>query len=152
MRKLMITALLTGQSLSAAVPATAAEIYEPQASGQRQFGAFAGARLRVPLGGGKEGAHAGLAFTNIRVDAFGNRRFSKGMEFGFAGDETLRLSLAGQPMQAKKLAFLPGTPGPQGRKAGVSTTGWIAIGVGVVAVGALAYAAWFVSEMNEPHD
>lgn len=139
MKKLVIAALLVGQGMSAAAPATAAEIYDPQASSQRQFGAFAGTRVRIPLGGGVEKAHAGFAFTNMRVDASGARRFSKGLELGFAGDQTLRVSVAGQPLQSETLALTSGTRVPEGRKAGVSTIGWVAIGVGATAllVGAL---------------
>ena len=46
----------------------------------------------------------------------------------------------------------PGGGAPAGKKAGVSTLGYVAIGAGVVVVATLAVGVWFVSEMNEPHD
>ena len=87
----------------------------------------------MPLGGpASERPQAGLALTSSLRSADGTRtRFAKGVEFGFAGDETPRLSLSGVPVS--RLA--EGRPGPDGRKMGVSTLGWVAIGVGVLAAG-----------------
>jgi hypothetical protein len=94
--------------------------------------AFAGARLRVPLGGGKEKPQAGLALTSaLRSGATGEIRFAKGAELGFAGNGSkLRLTLAGTPVSQ----LAQGGRAPEGRKQGVSTLGWVAIGVGFVAV------------------
>ena len=123
-------------------PAAAAELAADGASPSR-VGSFAGARLRVPLGAGGGKAHAGLAFTATqRSGDIGMLRFSKGMELGFAGDDKVRLSLGGRPVSQ----LAQGREGPRGRKLGVSTLGWVGIGVAVVAV---AGAVWFVDAMED---
>ena len=148
MKFIAMGALAAAQIALAAQPAAAAEL-QREVSGPTQVGSFVGARLRVPLGATREKAHAGLAFTATqRAGETGALRFSKGMELGFAGDDKVRLSLAGKPVS--QLRHSRGAP--TGGKAGVSTLGWVGIGVGVVVVVAVAAGAWFVSEMNEPHD
>ena len=131
MKLLLLAAALSGAVLSAASPALAADIDDGRTAGPAAFGAFAGARLRVPLGG-REGPKAGLALTNIRVDGSGARRFSRGVELGFEGADKLQLSIAGQ--RVDRLGMQPGGRSPEGQKLGVSTVGWVAIGVGVAAV------------------
>ena len=150
MRKLLIAGLVAGaQVLPTAQPAMAAELHQDRAGMPNQVSAFAGARLRVPLGGGREKPQAGLALTSaLRGGATGELRFAKGAELGFSGDEKLRLSLAGRPVSQLR----PGRGAPAGGKAGVSTLGYVAIGVGAVVVVTLAAGVWFVHEMNEPHD
>lgn len=125
MKLILAAALCAVQTVSAA-PAFAAD------GGAPQMGAFGGARLRVPLGGGSEKPQAGLAFTStLRSGPTGELRFAKGAEFGFSGDApALELTLAGTP--ASRLA--EGRSAPDGSKLGVSTLGWVAIGVGVMAV------------------
>ena len=132
MRKLLIAGLVAGQIVAAAQPAMAAELHQDRAGTPNQVAAFAGARLRVPLGGGREKPQAGLALTStLRSGATGELRFARGAELGFSGGESaVRLTLAGTPVS--RLAR--GGRGPDGRKLGVSTVGWVAIGVGVVAV------------------
>jgi hypothetical protein len=67
-------------------------------------------------------------------------RFGEGLEFGVSGDDKVGLSFA-------PLARLSeGKAGPNGRKAGVSTIGWVAIGVGTVAVVVLGAYALCASE------
>jgi hypothetical protein len=127
MRKLLIAGLVAAaQVLPAAQPAAAAELHQDRTATASQVSAFAGARLRVPLGGGREKAQAGLALTStLRNGPTGELRFAKGAELGFSGgDSKLGLSLAGRPVS--RLAA--GGPGPEGRKHGFSTAGWIAIG------------------------
>ena len=150
MRRLLIAGLVAAaQILPAAQPAMAAELHRDGAAMPNQVSAFAGARLRVPIGGGREKPQAGLALTStLRGGATGELRFAKGAEFGFSGDEKVRLSLAGRPVSQ----LASGGKAGDGRKLGVSTLGYVAIGVGVVAVVTLAAGAWFVHEMNEPHD
>jgi hypothetical protein len=128
----------------AALPASAAELPSDRAAAHSQVGTFAGARLRVPLGGGREKARAGLALTStLRSDATGELRFARGAELGFAsGDSAIRLTLAGTPVS--RLA--QGGDGPSGRKQGVSTLGWIAIGVGAALVIVVAAAAACVND------
>jgi hypothetical protein len=103
------------------------------------MGTFARARLRVPLGGDKEKARAGLALTStIRSASTGELRMSRGLELGVSSDRKLGVALQGKPVS--RLA--PGREGPQGPRMGMSTVGWVAIGVGVTLVAAfLAYGA-----------
>ena len=133
MRKMLIAGLVAAaQVLPAAQPAMAAELNQDRTAAPGQVSAFAGARLRVPLGGGREKPRVGLALTStLRSGATGELRFAKGAELGFSGgDSKLDLSLAGRPVS--KLAG--GRPGPEGRKQGFSTAGWIAVGASAVII------------------
>jgi hypothetical protein len=126
MRKALIAGLVAAaQVLPAAQPAAAAELDQDRTPAATQVSAFAGARLRVPLGG-REKPKAGLALTStLRSGGTGELRFAKGAELGFTGREPkLGLSIGGQPIS--RLAA--GRPGPGGRKQGFSTLGWVAIG------------------------
>lgn len=148
MKKLTIGALLAAQVPGAVQPAAAADLVERD---RPQIGAFAGARLRIPLGGAREERRlrAGLTLApTMRVrhaDGASRLRFGEGIEFGVAGREPVRLSLAGTPVDR-----LAGDGrGPDGRRLGVSTLGWIAIGVGatvVILVGAAALVADHISD------
>jgi hypothetical protein len=132
-------ALIAAQLLTVAQSAGAAEIPSDRMARPSQVGTFAGARLRVPLGGRKEKAQAGLALTStLRGGATGELRFAKGVELGFAGNESaIRLTLGGAPVS--RLA--QGAEGSRGHKQGVSTLGWIAIGVGAAAIIVVVAAA-----------
>lgn len=133
MRKLLIAGLVAAaQVLPAAQPAVAAELHYDRTATASQVSAFAGARLRIPLGGGREKPQAGLALTStLRSGATGELRFAKGAELGFSSrDSRLGLSLSGQPLS--KLA--PGRSGPDGRKQGFSTLGYVAIGASAVII------------------
>ncbi len=132
MRTLTIAALLAAQITVAIQPAAAAELIRDGATMPSQASAFAGARLRMPIGGGREKPQAGLALTSaLRSGATGELRFAKGAELGFTkGHSGARLTLAGTPVSQ----LAQGGRGPEGRKQGVSTLGWVAIGVGFVAV------------------
>lgn len=126
--KIMIIASLLAGSIGSA--ASAASLDVGHGSAERQMAAFAGARVRLPIGGGEQ-PQAGLAVTStLRSGAGGELRFAKGMELGFSGDRSVRLMVGGTP--ATRLA--QGSQGPEGRKLGVSTLGWVGIGVGVLAV------------------
>ena len=131
MKSLIIAALVAGQAL-AAQPALAAELPSDQAAGPTMVGSFAGARLRVPLGATREKAQAGLALTStVRTGETGRLRFAKGAELGFSGKGSkLGLSLAGRPLSQ----LAGGGTGPDGRKLGFSTTGWIIIGASAVII------------------
>ena len=133
MKKMLIAGLVAAaQVLPAAQPAAAAELNQDRMAVPGQVSAFAGARLRVPLGGGREKPRAGLALTStLRSGATGELRFAKGAEFGFSGsDSKPGLSIAGRPLS--RLA--PGRSGPEGRKQGFSTLGYIAIGASAVII------------------
>ena len=137
MKKLMIAALLGGQAMTAALPVHAAELTE---SRSREMGAFAGLRVRVPLDGQaqRRQVRAGLTLAptmhNRTLNGESRMRMGEGLELGLVGDEPVRLSVAGTP--ASRLA--QGSAGPDGRRLGISTLGWIAISVGVIAVTVVA--------------
>lgn len=139
MKNLTIAALVAAQLALSAQPVLGAELNREGGTMPNQVGAFAGARLRVPLGGGRERPQAGLAMTStLRNGATGELRFARGAELGVSGkDSGLQLSLAGTPVS--KLA--QGGLGPAGRRQGVSTLGWVAIGVGAVALVLVALVA-----------
>lgn len=127
MRKMLIAGLVAAaQILPAAQPAAAAELHRDRLNSSSHVSGFAGARVRVPLGGGGEKPQAGLALTStLRSGATGELRFARGAELGFGGkDSKLGLSIAGQPVSQ----LAGGKAGPTGRKQGFSTAGWIAIG------------------------
>ena len=133
MRRMLIAGLIgAAQILPAAQPATAAELHQDGSGAVSEVSAFAGARLRLPLGGSREKPQAGLALTSaLRSGATGELRFAKGAELGFSGrDSRIGLSLAGRPMSQ----LAAGRPGPRGRKQGFSTTGWIVIGASAVII------------------
>ena len=139
MRKLAIVALLTGNLAAGPQPAAAAELTEAH---EQRVGAFGGVRVRVPLGADPDhrGIRAGLAVApavqtqNLRGEA--RTRLAEGVELGFGADRSPSLSIAGTPVS--RLA--QGPQGPVGRQLGVSTAGWVAIGVGtVVAVLGIGY-------------
>ena len=146
MRTVMIAALIAGQALTGTATA-AAQSYAPVR--ETETGAFGGVRLRVPFGGAaREPVRAGLAFApTARTDHQDGRvrtRIGEGLEFGMIGREPMQFSLAGTPLN--RLA--QGGTGPDGRKLGVSTIGWIAIGVGVAAVIVVSAAAICFSDSD----
>ena len=148
MRKLLIAGLVAAaQILPAAQPAMAAELHQDRTGTSSQASAFAGARFRVPLGGGREKPQAGLALTStLRSGATGELRFAKGAELGFSGrDSKLGLSVAGRPVSQ----LAAGRPGPSGRKQGFSTAGWIAIGASaaIIVGGVLIFD--YISDQSE---
>ncbi|HEX8469410.1 MAG TPA: hypothetical protein VF620_16570 [Allosphingosinicella sp.] len=127
MRKILVAGLIAAaQVFPATRPAEAAQLHRDRTESASRVSAFAGARLRVPLGGGRERPRAGLALTStLRSEAGGELRFAKGAELGFGGRHSkLDLNVAGRPVSA----LAAGRPGPEGRKQGFSTAGWIAIG------------------------
>lgn len=136
MKSAIISVLIASQIAVAATPATAASIEDSQMAGQRNIGGFAGARIRMPLGSSEKKPHIGLALTSTqRNGPTGTLRFSQGFEMGVSGEGKAGFSIAGQQLGAKPPAFVsrPGEA-PKGQKAGVSTMGWVLIGVGTLAV------------------
>jgi hypothetical protein len=127
--KSFTAAALAAAAFSVVVQPVAAAELPREAGGQIERGTFAGARFRIPLGQSDEKAHVGLALTATqRTPGQAELRFARGLELGYAGDDRLLLSLHGQPVSR----LVQGKAGPQGRKMGVSTLGWVAIGVGAV--------------------
>lgn len=126
MKKLLVAALIAGQVATGATPARAADLGRTET---QQVGAFGGLSLRVPLGASHDRrVRAGLAFAPVAQsraqDGAVRTRIGEGLELGIAGDRPLELSFAGQRLDRIG-----------DRRAGISTLGWVGIGVGVLAVG-----------------
>ena len=135
MKKLTIAALLAAQVATGAQPAMAASLGDERGAVEARQGAFAGARLRIPLDGTKaRKAQAGLTVAPVLqgrgADGRTLTRFGEGMELRLVGPQKPELALGGRSIAQ----LTEGRTGPDGRKLGVSTLGWIAIGVGVAAV------------------
>ena len=133
--------MVAAQLLAAAQPALAAELVDDRIAVAQQRGAFAGARVRVPLGTGTGAkARAGLTLVPVVQKEYRNgavrTQYGEGLELGVSGNEKLELSLAGKRVSQ----LTEGKPGPDGSKAGISTIGWVAIGVGVVLVAVFVLA------------
>lgn len=150
MKKLMIAALLGSQLVAAMQPAMAGPL-EPAA--EQRMGAFAGLRLRVPMGGpgAEQTPRFGLAFaptTHSTSQSGATRmRVGEGLELGFSGRQPLRLTLAGQDLRRLGAARQDGEQ-DNDRHGGPSTFGWIAIGVGVAAVIVVGAAALCLSDSD----
>ena len=134
MKKLMIAALAAGQ-IAAAQPALAAGFGEEPGAVSNRQGAFAGARVRIPLDGSKtRKAQAGLTIAPMLqgrgADGSIRTRFGEGFELRLSGGAQPQLAIGGRSLTQLK----EGRTGPDGRKQGISTIGWVAIGVGVAAV------------------
>lgn len=100
MKKLMISALVAAQLLTAAQPAFAADLTDAGATHQ-QMGAFGGLRVRIPLDGNarQRQVRAGLTMAPMMqsrtVQGESRLRIGEGVEFGVRGGEPLALSLGG---------------------------------------------------------
>lgn len=144
MRKLTIAALLTAQVLGSATSAAAQDF---SASREIESGAFGGVRVRIPFGGPqREQVRAGFAFApTVRTaysDGRSRTRIGEGLELGFSGNRPLQLSLAGTPVSQ----LAQRSRGPDGRRLGVSTVGWLAIGAGTVLVLVAGFYVWLIEE------
>lgn len=124
----------------AAQPVAAAELVEAAATMPAQRGAFAGAQLRVPLGRTAEKPQAGLAFAGLeRSRTTGAQRMSQGLALGVDTAGKLQLAAGGRQIDREAQ-----------RKMGVSTLGWVAIGVGAaVVVGVVGYGLWLNHALND---
>jgi hypothetical protein len=138
MKKCVVAGLIAAQVIVAAQPAAAAGFEE---GASVQTGTFAGARIRLSLGGKQQDQRfrAGLTLAPTMhtqsISGESRMRIGEGLELGFTGERPLTLSLAGQPVSR----LLPGASKPGDDKLGLSTGGKVAIGVGaalVVAAGA----------------
>lgn len=131
-RSLAIASLIATQLI--ATPVAAAELVRDAAPAATEAGTFAGARLRLGLGANahRTPVHAGLVMAptlrSASNDGRVQTRFGDGLELGFGRSrQGVALSLAGRPLTGSDRNL------PQNR-VGVSTLGWVAIGVGAVAV------------------
>ena len=133
MKKLMIAALVAAQ-LTAAQPAIAAAFGGDQST---HVGVFAGAQLRLTLGGSRAEApraSLGIAPTvrNQGFDGSGRTRIGEGLQLSLELNRPVELNLAGTRLD--RIGLAPGQRAPGGQRAGISPLGGAAIGVGVVAV------------------
>ena len=133
MKSLMIAALVGAQIAAAAAPVQAAELSAAEAPRSQEIGTFVGARLRVPLDGSRGAARATLTaaptLRSVAASGEGRTRIGEGLEFGIQGQE-VRFNLAGRPVSR----LVQGGEPPAGGRQNVSTVGWVAIGVGAVAL------------------
>lgn len=146
MKHWMMAALIAGQLSAAAAPLHAADLVATDPAGGQQMGAFAGARLRVPLDGHRRETTR-LALTAaptmhmMRSNGERRMRIGEGFELGGQGNQ-LRLNYAGRPVSR----LVGGAQGPGGERRDISTIGWVAIGVvGVVVLGYVALGVCYES-------
>ena len=142
MKKLTIAALVATQ-LVAGQPAFAQDY---GSAAQTRLGAFAGVNVTVPLGGSGASAEAPRASLGIapiarsqRIDGSSRTVIGEGLQLSLTPHGPVELNFAGTRLDRFRLT--PQGQTPEGRKSGVSTLGWIAIGVGataVILVGAVA--------------
>jgi hypothetical protein len=142
-------AFITAASLLAS-PAAAHDY----SAGDVRTGTFVGARLHVPIGGkAMERPHASLGIgpTLTRVSNREIRtRIGEGLALDLTPGKKVELKLAG--LRADRALGLTTRNGPnKDGKNGISTGGWVAIGVGTVLIaGAVGFALWVDSiEDNE---
>lgn len=147
MKIVTMASLVAAQLLTVAQPAMAAELIDEKGATSQRHGAFAGARLRVPLGGesGRK-LRAGLTVAPIAQGTTGEGsrrvRFGEGLELGMAGGEKPALAFAGRPVS--KIA--QGPVAPDGRRLGTSTGKGLLIVGGVVILTLGAVALLLVSQ------
>lgn len=134
MKNYVLAGLVAAQSIVAAQPAAAAP-FEQMTNVQR--GTFAGARIRISLGGRQHDQkfRAGLAIAptmrSQTISGETRTRIGEGLELGFSGERSPAFSLGGQPVSR----LLPGgRKSDDEKRLGTSTGGYVAIGAGVVAL------------------
>jgi hypothetical protein len=135
MKAFIIGTFVAAQLSIAVQPAFAAELGDERGAIASRQGAFAGARLRIPLDGTQaRKAQAGLTIAPVtqgrQADGRVTTRFGEGMELRLSGAAKPELAFGGRSLAQ----LTQGRTGPDGRKLGLSTIGWVAIGVGVAAV------------------
>jgi hypothetical protein len=143
MKKLVAAALVAAQL--AAAPAVAASLTPVEAIGSRG-GAFAGARLRIGIGGRDAGQlRAGIGIAPLRsIQALDGRvqtSISDGVEFGIRGKSAPRLSFAGRSVGEIRLQ----ADGKGGVPTWVLVVGGVVIAVGVA-------AAVFIDKLEDSSD
>jgi len=145
--KLVALAALVAAQIMTAAPAAAAELVGDSSVSARQQGNFAGARLRVPLGGAESGkAQAGLTLTTVQrtelADGRGRTAFGEGIEIGVAGGEVLTLRTGGVPLAQRLGAAEDGTEGKRKSSTGKKILkGAVVVGIiGAAVVGGLFLA------------
>jgi hypothetical protein len=134
MKTYALAAVTAALTIIAGQPAAAANFQEPAIV---QSGTFAGARIRISLGGKEQDrkVHAGLTLApTLRSQTTSGEtrtRIGEGLELGFTGERPLTLSFAGRPVN--RLLSRDRKTDDE-RRLGISTGGYVAIGVGVAAL------------------
>lgn len=147
MKLLVMTSLVAAQ-LMTAQPAMAAELIDERGATSQRHGAFAGARLRVPLGGESDRKlRAGLTVAPVAegTNGEGSRRirFGEGLELGIAGgSDKPALAFGGRPVSQ----IAQGPIAPDGRRLGTSTGKGLLIVGGIVILTLGAVALLLVSQ------
>lgn len=137
------------------VPAAAAD-WRVQQEGVRAS-AFAGARLRIPLGGeeAKRKLSAQLAIapalSKVSNDGFLRTQAGQGLALNISPKSKPTLTLHGIRAD-HALGLQAGGRVNAKRKHGISTAGWIAIGVGTAAIAFGAYYLAWLDCQDEPCD
>ncbi len=136
MKNTILAGLVAAQLVATTSPAAAAGFGESPAV---QTGTFAGARIRISLGGERHDRkfRAGLTLAptlrSQTISGGTQLRFGEGLELGFTGKRPLTLSLAG--VRADTVLGLNGRDRiDTDNRLRLSTGGKIAIGVGVILV------------------
>jgi hypothetical protein len=148
MRSLILPLLVAGQLTVVAQPALAAGL-EP--GEQTRVGMFGGLQVRLPIGGEARTQRPSFALgvapvaRSQRLDGSGRMRIGEGFQLRLRPQEPVELRLAGTRLD--RLNIAPNGQAPGGQRAGVSTLGWIGIGVGVLAVtGAIVFYAMITDD------
>lgn len=138
-----------------AVAVLAASLIAPPVQAQDwsdvRTGTFVGARLTI---GGKTGGRPSAALTiaptqnRLSHSGMTSMKIGEGLAVNLTPGAQPTLTLAGVRAD-QMLGLSPSGDANSKRKLGISTGGWIAIGVGVVAVAGGAYFLHLVEEANE---
>ncbi|HWT12988.1 MAG TPA: hypothetical protein VN231_09565, partial [Allosphingosinicella sp.] len=127
MRSLLIASLLTAQIFAA--PAAAADIVDDSGIAATRSGSFAGARIRLAIGGG-EPLRAGLVAAPMiraqRSDGRAVTRFGEGVELGVTAAGSPRFAVAGRELGRRALAA------QSGDEEGSGPSPWLLVAGGVV--------------------
>jgi len=147
----ILSAIVTGALIAA--PLTSAG---SQSMAIARPGAFVGARFQLPMGGEKSrGPRATLAIapTQSRISSDGmiRTRIGEGLALNFGTKSGPTITLAGvradRAFESQSARQLDAT-----KKLGVSTGGWVAIGVGVAVLTGGIYFAHLVNEVAKGTD
>lgn len=148
MRSVIISVLAAGHLILGVQPALAATLGPGE---QSRIGVFGGVQVRVPLGSSRaEAPRASLGIAPVarsqRLDGESRMRIGEGLQFSLQPNRPVELNLAGTRLD--RLGLVPGGQAQSGRQAGVSTLGWVAIGVAATAVLVVGAAAICFSDSD----
>jgi hypothetical protein len=144
MRSSILAALVAAQFSLSAQPLLAAEL---DANEQSRLGMFGGVQLRMPLGGARaEPPRVGLTLAptlrSQRIDGASATRVGQGLELSLATRRP-ELRLAGT-----RFDRLHTLAAPDGRRANISTLGWVGIGAGALALTVGGFYLWLEEAME----